>query len=308
MSSSIFDQRLQDLADNIAKDYKLLKEFEDELFYTENPRIKAKYRREIERQRESVTRYKQEYEELKQQLSSSQSAQMQNVESQLQQTVSYLRSPPFPHLRLPPFNLKIPSWDNYSSPTSEPRQSKELPEVKPPKPDEKVRGNYSQLRELLVAGQWKEADLETAKIILEVAKRKKFGWLRAKDIENFPCSDLRIINNLWLNISQGKFGFSVQRNIWLSVGGKPGEFDGNCFLEFGNRVGWRVNDDWLKYDALSFSLDAPIGHLPSLQLTGLKNEPDWLSLWKSNFKVFLSRIETCLSHEEKNLKSEVYLI
>jgi hypothetical protein len=81
----MFYQRLQDLADNIAKDQELLKEYEDEFRYTENPRTKAKYRREIERQRESVARYQQEYEELKQQLRGSPSAQMQRVESQLQQ-------------------------------------------------------------------------------------------------------------------------------------------------------------------------------------------------------------------------------
>lgn len=81
----MFYQRLQDLADNIAKDQELLKEYEDEFRYTENPRTKAKYRREIERQRESVARYQQEYEELKQQLGGYPSAQMQRVESQLQQ-------------------------------------------------------------------------------------------------------------------------------------------------------------------------------------------------------------------------------
>ncbi|NEP00532.1 MAG: hypothetical protein F6K58_18020 [Symploca sp. SIO2E9] len=85
MSPSFFYQRLQDLADNIAKDQEMLKDDEDELRYTENPRTKAKYRREIERQRESVARYQQEYEELKLQLRGSQSAQMQKVETQLQQ-------------------------------------------------------------------------------------------------------------------------------------------------------------------------------------------------------------------------------
>ncbi|NEP35922.1 MULTISPECIES: hypothetical protein [unclassified Moorena] len=85
MISSIFYQRLQDLADNIAKDQELLKDYEDELRYTNNPRDRANYRREIERQRESVAKYQQEYEELNQELKGSQSVQMQKVESQLQQ-------------------------------------------------------------------------------------------------------------------------------------------------------------------------------------------------------------------------------
>ncbi|NEO63997.1 MAG: hypothetical protein F6J98_27680 [Moorea sp. SIO4G2] len=48
MISSIFYQRLQDLADNIAQDQELLKDYEDELRYTNNPRDRANYRREIE--------------------------------------------------------------------------------------------------------------------------------------------------------------------------------------------------------------------------------------------------------------------
>ncbi|NEP24973.1 hypothetical protein [Moorena sp. SIO3I6] len=85
MIYSIFYQRLQDLEDNIAKDQELLKDYEDELSDTTNPRDRAKYRREIKRQRESVARYQQEYKDLNQELKGSQSAQMQKVESQLQQ-------------------------------------------------------------------------------------------------------------------------------------------------------------------------------------------------------------------------------
>ncbi len=86
-SPSFYQKRLQDLADNIAKDLELLKDFEDELRYETNPRVKARYRREIGRQQESVTRYKQEYVELQQKLTGSPSTQMQmqKVDSQLQQ-------------------------------------------------------------------------------------------------------------------------------------------------------------------------------------------------------------------------------
>ncbi len=81
----MFSQRLQDLADNIAQDQELLKDYEDELRYTNNPRDRTNYRREIERQRESVAKYQQEYEKLNQELKGSQSVQMQTVKSQLQQ-------------------------------------------------------------------------------------------------------------------------------------------------------------------------------------------------------------------------------
>jgi hypothetical protein len=87
LSSNIYQKRLQDLADNIAKDMELLKDFEDELRDTTDPRLKARYRREIERQQESVTKYQQEFDELQQKLRSSPSAQIQvqKVGSLLQQ-------------------------------------------------------------------------------------------------------------------------------------------------------------------------------------------------------------------------------
>jgi len=56
--------RLQQLAEHIERDLRLLKEYEDALRYEDDPRRKAKYRREIEDLRESAARYRREYEEL----------------------------------------------------------------------------------------------------------------------------------------------------------------------------------------------------------------------------------------------------
>lgn len=84
-SSNFFQQRLQDLADNITKEQELLKDYEDVLRYETDPRKKAGYRREIERQKSSVAQYQQEYEELQREVTGQPSAQMQEVGSQLQQ-------------------------------------------------------------------------------------------------------------------------------------------------------------------------------------------------------------------------------
>jgi hypothetical protein len=56
------DIRVQQLADNIRQDLDLLKGYEDELRYTAEPRLVAKYQREIKRQRESLARNQQEYD------------------------------------------------------------------------------------------------------------------------------------------------------------------------------------------------------------------------------------------------------
>lgn len=190
----------------------------------------------------------------------------------------------FPPLPFPQLN---------SSPFPVPREPSKEPDTPPHQ--SKLKGNYNQLRELLVAKEWKKADIETAKVILEVAQRQKEGWLRTKDIQPFPCADLCVIDNLWKKLSEGRFGFSIQRDIWLRIGGQSGEYDGNIFPKFGDHIDWCVDGRWLEYDALFFTLDALQGHLPSFRLTTLKSRSDWFGLLKDNFRDFLPLFERCLA-------------
>jgi hypothetical protein len=128
--------------------------------------------------------------------------------------------------------------------------------------------NYTKLRDLLAQGKWKEADEETLLVMLKVAGREEDGWLRVEDIEKFPCTDLRTIDTLWVKYSKGRFGFSVQKRIWESVGGTP-DADDETYQRFGERVGWYVNSQWLDGDNLNFTSQAPEGHLP---IDGVKLE------------------------------------
>jgi septal ring factor EnvC (AmiA/AmiB activator) len=77
--------RIHDLADNIHQDLNLLKAYEDELRYETEPRRLARYRREIERQRESLTRYQREYDELQKQVTGVPSAEMEDTSNLLRQ-------------------------------------------------------------------------------------------------------------------------------------------------------------------------------------------------------------------------------
>ena len=116
--------------------------------------------------------------------------------------------------------------------------------------------DYRELRELLLAGNWREADLKTKTIILKVSDREHEGWLDIRAINTFPSQDLRLLDHLWLKYSNGHFGFSVQKQIWLQVAHNT--------LAFGNFVGWRGDRTWfLYYSDFQFSLNAPQGHLPS---------------------------------------------
>lgn len=121
---------------------------------------------------------------------------------------------------------------------------------------------YRRLEALLQANDWYEADKETAQQMLVVANRTDEGWLNDKNIDEFPCEELHIIDRLWVKYSQGRFGFSVQNQIYQGLGGTE-NFDPKVWKKFGSSVGWLVRGDWSHYHKqLTFSLTAPQGHLP----------------------------------------------
>ncbi len=138
------------------------------------------------------------------------------------------------------------------------------------------------MRDLLAAGKWKEADEETTNCMLKAAKRKKKGWLRVRDINNFPCEDLRTIDQLWVKYSNGKFGFSVQKQIYQSLSGTR-QYDRKLWEAFGDKVGWYQGGEWFRYDDLTFSLDTHyMGHLPAF---------DYISDFEGDHAFLLSRID-----------------
>ena len=161
------------------------------------------------------------------------------------------------------------SSDRQINPEIKPETNPEIkPEINPnpageaaPEPDNSqpwssaVGMDYSKLRDLLELGQWQEADRETAAIMLAVSGKEKEGRLRAEEVKDFPCRDLRAIDRLWVEYSNGRFGFSVQNRIWRNL-----EKD---YEKFGEAIGWRVGNSWLPYSELTFDAIAPEGHLPS---------------------------------------------
>ncbi|MFM6825126.1 MAG: GUN4 domain-containing protein, partial [Dolichospermum sp.] len=106
-----------------------------------------------------------------------------------------------------------------------------------------------------------------------------------EDVKNFPREELRKMDQLWVKYSNGKFGFSVQKQIWLESGGKlNGERDWDTFTKLGDRVGWKQNGGWLNYDSYTFSTNAPSGHLPACGW----GESKFYSLWWDGCGLFFS--------------------
>jgi len=154
--------------------------------------------------------------------------------------------------------------------------------------------DYRNLEDLLKRQQWKQADDETATVMLQVANRTNEGWLRVEDIDNFPCEDLRTIDQLWVKYSGGRFGFSVQAKIYRELGGTR-EYNERVWDAFGDRVGWRVNNSWIYYTDVTFDLKAPLGHLPAWD-AGRELPDDWESLgWIVQLEEAWSEIHCTIS-------------
>ncbi len=125
--------------------------------------------------------------------------------------------------------------------------------------------DYRKLEELLAKQNWRQANEETKNLMLQAAGRQSQGWLTIDNVRSFACWDLDTINRLWMEYSQGRFGFTPQFQIFVETGNRPGRLVAiENYQNFGDRVGWRENDDWIIFiGGLDFSLDAPIGHLPN---------------------------------------------
>jgi hypothetical protein len=123
--------------------------------------------------------------------------------------------------------------------------------------------------------------------LLHISNRESVGYLRDEDIINISCQDLREIDQLWSQYSNGKFGYTAQKKIWKRVGvdwvekynltpNDPvfsGYYTGQGFP---SEVGWLVSDSSYEVSGrsfvmptaacfrhLKFNINAPTGHLPT---------------------------------------------
>jgi hypothetical protein len=145
-------------------------------------------------------------------------------------------------------------------------------------PLKSLRGiDYKSLQRSLAQHDFQVADQITLEKLCELsgaaASRRK--WVYFTEIDGFPIEDLQTIDQLWLAHSEGKFGFSVQRKLWLGV-------DKN-WEALWPKIGWREGKKWTRYpQEFIWDLTAPRGHLPlSNQLRGVQvinallNHPAW---------------------------------
>jgi serine/threonine protein kinase len=163
-----------------------------------------------------------------------------------------------------------------------------------------VGADYSQLQALLAAGNYKDAERETWNLMLRVSGRDREGCLNINAIEQFPCTDLYAIDRLWQAYSNGRFGFSPQKQIYQRLGGTRG-FDYEIWRAFGERVGWHAERKWLNYHDLTFEPSAVPGHLPAcfvdvFNRAGVaRGVCGW---WRLGFVSLVQRLDECKCQSE----------
>jgi GUN4-like/ARM-like repeat domain, GUN4-N terminal len=125
---------------------------------------------------------------------------------------------------------------------------------------------YQELQRLLAERDWQAADkltnLKLCELAGPVALQRQ--WLYFTDLNSIPSLDLQTIDQLWLVHSEGQFGFSVQREMWLAT---QKNWD-----KLWPKIGWKSGNNWTRYPGgFTWDLTAPRGHLPlSNQLRGVR--------------------------------------
>ena len=126
--------------------------------------------------------------------------------------------------------------------------------------------DYHPLQQALAQQDFQQADSLTRQKLWELAGEAAIErkWVYFTEVDQFPSTDLKTIDQLWFLYSEGQFGFSVQRKIWLSLG--------KDFNKLWPKIGWKAGNNWTQYpNAFTWNLSAPTGHLPlSNQLRGVR--------------------------------------
>ena len=127
--------------------------------------------------------------------------------------------------------------------------------------------DYTPLYKSLASNNFKYANKLTQEYLntlAQIDQEKKRQWLYFTDIFNIPVTDIITIDKLWTIYSLGKFGFSVQRKIWL--------YSNKDWEKFWHKIGWKINKKNLRYpDEFTWTNNAPDGHLPLFnQLRGVQ--------------------------------------
>lgn len=143
----------------------------------------------------------------------------------------------------------------------------------------------------LKLGKFKEADLQTFQLLLKMIHSAHLNqpeqrWLDDQALRKFIPKDsqkevIQRVDQHWQDASGGKFGFSPQLQIYGdNVITQEADLDREqrsnraYALAFSKQVAWWIKGlEFLKYyNQLTFSTDAPSGHLPARWFWGIPHQ------------------------------------
>jgi hypothetical protein len=119
--------------------------------------------------------------------------------------------------------------------------------------------DYSALRDHLAEGDFRKADDETRALLIKLAGEGavKRNWVYFTEVKSIDTADLQTLDALWSAASNGKFGYQVQKELWVGKSKRWGEFF--------KQIDWTQgeNNVYRKWPMeFVYSMDAPRGHLP----------------------------------------------
>jgi S1-C subfamily serine protease len=164
-------------------------------------------------------------------------------------------------------DVPVPNSNNSETDSTSPSELEQTPKLL-----SRTTGiDYTYLRDLLASQQWEQANRKTRHSIariIDTAKRKnENSATETNAIADFACQDIRMIDRLWLQYSDNKFGFTPQQAIWQENQKNIG-FTINAWRNFATKLGWKEGEinnggGYLLYEQLTFDPQiAPQGHLP----------------------------------------------
>ncbi|EPS68798.1 hypothetical protein M569_05972, partial [Genlisea aurea] len=127
--------------------------------------------------------------------------------------------------------------------------------------------SFELLEELLSAGNYRQADEETRRLLIVLAgdAAVKRGYVFFSEVQFISEEDLREIDRLWAQYSDNRFGYRAQKQIW--------EKSNRDFSKFFIRVEWMKKLEGSEVEQYTYrafpaefmwELEAttPAGHLP----------------------------------------------
>ncbi len=119
--------------------------------------------------------------------------------------------------------------------------------------------DYTKLRDFLKEGEWRQAEDETRALLIKLAgpDAEKRGWVYFTEVKMISVADFQTLDNLWKASSNGKFGFSVQKEIFNQCQKR--------WAKFFKQIDWvqGENNVYRKWPGeFNYTADAVKGHLP----------------------------------------------